>query len=59
MFYKFIIIRLLRHVFKKYYDKNLNHIRNVIDFQIYSSIQILYEFIKDFHNVFNIDIMRF
>ena len=58
IFHKFIIVRLLRHIFEKYYNKNLNRIRNVIDFQIYFLIQILYEFTKNSHYVFNINIIR-
>ena len=30
--YKPIIVRLLRHIFEKCYNKSLNRIRNVIDF---------------------------
>ena len=32
MFHKFIIIRLLKHIFEEYHNKSSNRIRNVIDF---------------------------
>ena len=52
------VINLLWHIIKKDHDEGANHLEFVvyIDFQV--TIQLTNEFVKDFHHIFEISIMR-
>ena len=55
--YKTLIINLLQHIFEKSHIEGSNCRFFFVDFQFHITIQLLNEFVKDFHHIIKLYIM--